>query len=288
VVEDLTFPHEVVGFALTGHPRQANGAAFTCTNCHTDSITSFTQQTCKDCHLEIDTEFTTAHSEYFGDNCLACHDGADRYGQFDHSQAVFVLVGVHLEAACSACHQNPQSPADFMNTPAACEACHLSDDPHSDEFGNTCGACHSPEGWKPANYNHNLPDFPLVGAHLQLNCEECHSSDTFKGISSACAVCHSEPDFHAGLFSGQACSNCHTATAWRPASYDGPHSFPINHGRENNVCADCHQPNLTQWSCYSCHEQAEMEGEHQKEGISNIADCLQCHPNGQKEGGGGE
>jgi hypothetical protein len=63
----------------------------------------------------------------------------------------------------------------------------------------------------------------------------------------------------------------------------------MNHGEKNNTCADCHQPNLTQWTCYTCHDRAETEREHTKEGIANFSDCLRCHPTGlEDEADGGD
>ena len=87
------------------------------------------------------------------------------------------------------------------------------------------------------------------------------------------------------MFAGQACSACHSTTAWRPGRYDGPHTFPMDHGEQNNACADCHiQPNLTQWTCYTCHERGEIENEHREEGIADFNDCLRCHADGREEG----
>jgi hypothetical protein len=62
----------------------------------------------------------------------------------------------------------------------------------------------------------------------------------------------------------------------------------MNHGENGNTCADCHQPNLTQWTCFPCHDQNEITREHEKEGISNFSDCLRCHPTGDEGEGGGE
>jgi hypothetical protein len=103
------------------------------------------------------------------------------------------------------------------------------------------------------------------------------------GTPTSCAACHGEPAYHAGMFGGQSCSACHNTSRWTPARYDGPHSFPMNHGRGNNSCSDCHQPNLTTWTCYTCHERREIEHKHTEEGISNFSNCLRCHPTGQED-----
>ena len=354
LMDEGDFPHEVVGFALTAHQTRSNSIPFTCGDCHGEDITSFNQQTCTDCHRQLDTVFTTAHAIEFGSDCLACHDGVDRYGHFDHSQGTFKLTGKHIGVVCSKCHLNARTMSDLQNTATACESCHLKNDAHAGRFGTSCGVCHSPTGWEPAKFDHNLAafkledehaevkceechrneqyqgtpkdcyachrnddehngkygtqcenchnpkswedaafdhslsKFPLTGSHINVACEECHKDNTFQGTSTSCAACHGEPSYHAGMFSRQECSECHSTSAWRPARYDGPHTFPMNHGEKNNTCADCHQPTLTTWTCYTCHDQGETAAEHREEGISNFDNCLECHPTGQEGEGGGD
>jgi hypothetical protein len=357
VMDTATFPHAATGFALAAHRTRSPGIPFACSDCHTESISRFDQQTCAECHRALDAAYMEKHQAAFGAECLACHDGVDRYGNFSHSQTAFDLTGAHLQVECSACHAGARTVADLQSTDRACESCHLKDDAHAGQFGTNCGVCHSPEGWQPAQFDHNLAAFklegkhataqcenchqngqykgtptdcyschqaddahdgqygtacetchtptdwknatfdhnlsrfPLTGAHVTVQCENCHQNRVFKGTPTECAACHREPEYHAGMFPGQACSQCHTTTAWRPAQYTGPHTFPMNHGQEGgrvNACADCHQPTLTTWTCYTCHDQAEITRKHTKEGISNFSDCLSCHPTGQeKEGGEG-
>jgi hypothetical protein len=348
VMDTANFPHEVTGFALAGHKTRVDGVSFICGDCHTETISRFDASICAECHRETGAVYTDLHIQTFGADCLACHDGVDRYRDFDHSRVPFTLTGAHIRVDCSGCHLNARSIADLQNTSAACESCHLKDDAHQGQFGAQCGVCHSSEAWKPAKFDHSLSDFPLEGKHLDVECEQCHTSSyqgtpkdcyschknddehngqygtvcetchnpadwkdatfdhslsafpldgahvnvecadchqnqVFKGTSSECAACHQDPVFHAGMFPGQACSACHSTSAWSPARYDGPHTFPMNHGEENNTCADCHQPNLTQWTCYTCHDRAEVDQEHREEGIANFSDCLRCHPTGQED-----
>jgi hypothetical protein len=353
VWDRVGFAHELTGFSLTGHQTRSDGLTFACNDCHTQGFSSFDQQACTDCHRLLDQAFTDTHIHDFGEVCLSCHDGVDRYGDFDHSQLSFALTGAHQQVSCSGCHLNDRTVSDLKDTPTECEACHLSDDAHDGKFGAQCGVCHTSEGWSPAKFDHSLAEFtlegkhievpcenchtdgfkgtpkdcyschqqddehdgafgtacetchnpsdwkdatfdhslaafPLDGAHVNVACTECHINNVFKGTPHECAACHAEPDYHLGMFTGQACSDCHTTTAWSPARYDGPHTFPMNHGGTNNLCKDCHQPTLAQWTCYTCHDRAEVESKHIEEGISNFSDCLRCHPTGlQQESGGG-
>jgi len=124
--------------------------------------------------------FTVTHTHDFGTSCLTCHDGVDRYGDFDHNQLSFVLTGEHLGAECSACHPDDRTIPDLQDTPTECEACHLSDDAHAGKYGAQCGLCHTPAGWIPAEFDHNLADFKLEGKHVDVPCESCHING-FKG-----------------------------------------------------------------------------------------------------------
>ena len=283
VMDTLDFPHDVTGFALSGHPSHADRSPFTCADCHTDSVSSFSQDTCTACHRKLDSAYSDAHLQTFGADCLACHDGGDRYGDFDHNLVNYPLEGAHQQAACAACHPNARAISDLQNTPADCQSCHLAEDAHEGRFGLQCESCHTPTTWEEASFDHSLSAFPLDGAHVDVDCQECHADQVFEGTPHACAACHADPAYHAGLFADQACQDCHTTSAWRPARYDGPHTFPMNHGEENNTCADCHQPNLTTWTCYTCHEQAEITRKHQEEVSGDFNDCLRCHATGEKD-----
>ncbi len=172
--------------------------------------------------------------------------------QFDHNLTGFKLEGKHATAQCESCHQNGQ----YKGTPKDCYSCHRADDAHNGQYGTACETCHTSTNWKNATFDHNLSRFPLTGAHVNVKCESCHQNRVFKGTPTECAACHREPEYHAGMFPGQACSQCHahhrlaTGAIHRPA-----HTFPMNHGQEGgrvNTCADCHQPTLKTWTCYTC------------------------------------
>ena len=279
------FPHEELGYSLRGHPQRATGEAFACQDCHTQGISSFDPLDCQTCHQQLDAAFTQAHAINYGNDCLACHDGMDRFGKaFSHTSYPFTLEGSHVNVDCVSCHINARVLADFAATPQNCFACHQSDDAHLGAYGTDCSACHSPSAWEPANFDHNLSAFKLDGAHQGVACERCHQNDVFKGTSTACVSCHEDPAFHLGLF-GTDCAACHTTTAWRPAAFNGRHTFPLNHGESGVVsCATCHPSVFTAYTCYGCHEHNEfgVRAEHLEEGISNFEDCMSCHPTGRE------
>jgi hypothetical protein len=241
-----TFNHALVAFQLTGKHAQA-----TCAQCHTGARTiadlKATSQDCNSCHAKDD-----AHQGQLGTNCASCHTTAGWLpAAFDHNLASFKLIGSHASVPCTSCHVN----AVFKGTPTDCYSCHKKDDKHNEQFGTACDACHTPNGWLPATFDHSV--FPLTGGHAGLPCTRCHTTGVFTGLSTACAACHANPPFHAGLFTGTPCSACHNTSSWTPAKYTGPHPGGcdgncIDHGGAS--CRDCHTVTLMTATCTKCHD----------------------------------
>jgi hypothetical protein len=282
-----TFPHDVVGFSLAGHSLRADGSPFTCTDCHTESLARFDVLTCDDCHHQIESAFMQTHVADFGADCLACHDGIDSYSRanFDHSR-VFSLTGKHTDAACSDCHAGAGTIADLQAAPTDCYACHAPDDAHDGQFGQDCAACHTTSDWRDATFDHSLTAFPLTGQHVEVECSQCHVDRSFQGTPTDCVACHVEPAFHLAAFGATACSDCHTTSAWQPARFDRPHTFPLDHGESGiSACQTCHPTQVQDYTCYGCHEHqpAEIEEEHRDEGITDFQDCVSCHPTGLED-----
>ena len=295
-----SFPHELVGFSLTSHQQKAGGTSFDCTDCHTQSITEFTQSTCSECHQRIDTSFMQAHTSAYGENCLGCHDGIESYGvNFDHKQTGFLLTGQHTEENCVACHQNARSIADFGNAPEDCAGCHLKDDAHEKKFGTNCAVCHTPDSWEAATFDHDRAAFKLEGKHQEAACEDCHKTDNPQDAPTECYSCHEKDDSHIGRF-GEDCGLCHTAEGWKPANFKHDlvttttecitcHLLDDNHkGQYGTDCAACHTTDAwepatfdhglsgfpltgahTSTACVSCHVSGNFDG------LSS--ECVSCH-----------
>ncbi|GAB4473900.1 MAG: hypothetical protein Kow0088_09540 [Anaerolineales bacterium] len=283
----VDFPHELVGFSLRKHLQKSNREAFVCVDCHVENLNTFNPLTCDTCHQQTQAAFMQAHRDDFGTSCLNCHDGVDRFGQnFDHANFQFRLEGKHQDVNCVRCHTNARSVGDFALASNECVACHLQDDKHDGKFGSDCSACHTAMDWDEVTFDHARTSFPLTGAHQQIECEKCHTQGRYIGTPMACVACHLEPQVHAGLF-GTDCEACHTTRAWQPATFNGPHTFPINHG-EANSCLTCHPTTYRQYTCYGCHEhdEAKVRSKHLKEGISDFQDCVACHPSGREHEGG--
>ena len=198
-IEGWKYPHELSGYFLQAHQFKANDEPFKCADCHGNDVTHFEAQVCTDCHHQATPAFTETHSLAFGTNCVDCHDGLDRFGsEFIHETYPFKLTGQHAAAECEDCHQGARSLMDFTTAPQTCVACHGNTDPHQGALGPDCESCHTPEGWKPAHFDHNTTTFPLAEAHRSVVCQKCHSNNQYKDTPSDCFSCHKADDLHNG------------------------------------------------------------------------------------------
>ena len=274
--QSATIDHKLTAFPLLGKHQAA-----ACQDCHTNQVFKGTSKDCIACHAKEDV-----HQASFGKDCGQCHTPQDwQSATIDHKLTAFPLLGKHLAAACQDCHVNRV----FKGTSSLCFACHAKADAHNGQFGQDCGLCHTSAGWLPSIFNHTKTNFQLSGAHLKVACTGCHvqksSGITFKGTPAACGACHGEPGYHSGLL-GTNCGSCHNTGAWTPAKFNQAHAFPVNHGGGSGGCHTCHTKTLREYTCYTCHDSGQIASRHNNEGISNISNCISCHANGRKEGGG--
>ncbi|PWB77435.1 MAG: hypothetical protein C3F15_03390, partial [Holophagae bacterium] len=180
-----TYPHTV--FPLVG-----SHTTLECNSCHTGSVYQGLPSECVDCHLD-DYNATTDpnHTQAgFPTTCEVCHTPtAWSDGHFDHP---FQLEGVHATLECLDCHAG-----GYQGTPTECVGCHQDDYNGSQNpnhpaagFPTTCDGCHgfSDPDWHQATYPHTV--WPLVGAHLQQECNSCHTGTVYQGLPSECVDCH--------------------------------------------------------------------------------------------------
>jgi hypothetical protein len=244
----------------------------------------------------------------FPTSCEECHTiNGWRPATFDHDQTRFPLTGTHLQLDCARCHEGGR----YQGTPTDCFACHQADyrgttDPNhqSAGFPTQCDACHSTTAWRPANFDHNRPRFPLTGAHTRVDCSRCHEGGRYQGTPTNCYACHrtdysgtTDPNHQSSGFPTQ-CEACHTTRAWRPASFnhDGRY-FPIYSGSHRGKwtdCSDCHVSpgNYRAFECIRCHEhsnRAEVDEDHDEVSgyVYRSADCYRCHRSGREDARGG-
>ncbi len=276
IIDTMRFPHpEATGYALLAHQKMSNGQTLACAECHQQDLGQFDVHTCATCHQDIDIAFAQTHVDAFGQDCLACHDGVDTYGAaFDHNQTDFPLEGDHALEDCTGCHQDMHTLADLQATEQACYACHQQDDVHQNQFGQNCAVCHTPTDWDEVTFDHALTNFPLLGAHGEVECTACHLNKLFKDTPPACYACHQKDDAHQGQF-GQDCAECHTSVTWEEATFDHALTdFPLTNAHEQVECESCHLNNIfvgTSQLCYDCHLQDDVHlGQFGRE-------CTTCH-----------
>ena len=154
---------------------------------------------------------------------------------------------------------------------------------HRDLIEQECASCHS---------DHNRP---LLA---QRSRKPFSHALLREATRENCVACHAPPDTVIHRNMNLPCGQCHQQDKWKPASFDHAKFFVLD--RDHNVsCATCHTNNdYKRYTCYGCHEHTpdRIRAKHQKEGIRNFTDCVECHRNadeneggkGHKEKGGGE
>jgi len=159
---------------------------------------------CYSCH-----QLNDPHKGKLGKKCQSCHKQQKWQSQitFNHDFSRFPLTGGHKLLVCQSCHES----ADFEIKNIQCSSCHASDDIHESTLGKKCEQCHNTSSWSTWQFDHQIQTkFPLEGAHQNLTCKLCHSSELTKPLSppKACVDCHQPDDVHQGSF-GQDCQRCH-------------------------------------------------------------------------------
>lgn len=277
----------------------------TCSQCH-EPWRKVGADRCLTCHTneaQERQENSGLHGNLPSDHCQDCHtDHKGRSAEitvfdltnFDHDWSTGFSLAQHqvgydgLPIDCSGCHLNEQYAANAID----CIECHKTADPvfiaeHQSFYGDDCRACHDGQDSMIA-FDHQQV-FPLEGAHAVIECRECHVAPVLSGTGDECRDCHEEPEIHKGKF-GLECGRCHTSTAWIPAQLS-QHTFPLDHGDQGKVeCQVCHTQSYTIYTCYNCHahEPSETRALHEREGIVEIENCIECHADGRTEETGQE
>lgn len=115
--------------------------------------------------------------------------------------------------------------------------------------------------------DHFKTGFPLVGAHLDVNCQNCHVRGSFKNTPTKCASCHND-----AIALGKSKNHIPTAES----------------------CTTCHNPDSKTWqfsgdfdhsgvtgNCVSCHNGIKAEGKSRNH-IKTSEKCDACHASTQR------
>ena len=111
--------------------------------------------------------------------------------------------------------------------------------------------------------------FPLLGAHAEVACDDCHQSAAFHDAGTDCAACHTSDDPHRGAF-GKQCDACHNPSTWQSWQFDHDTqtSFALSGAHATVACDDCHAAPSNNRSS------KDLFG---KEGSTSSAECITCH-----------
>ena len=232
-----TFNHATeAGYPLDGlHAARAAD----CTACHKGRTFLDARTACSSCHDDV-------HKGGLGVECTRCHTTSTSFKDarrlFDHTVSRFKLTGAHNRVSCEKCHAGNvyiDSPLFRGKDVNSCTACHS--DPHERRFDANCSSCHTTERWDTKSVTHARTRFPLLGAHGQVACAQCHhDAEMTKPVRfDQCTACHTSP--HRESVSGD-CKACHSEQTFKGGIFDHTTStaFPLT-GRHQGVrCEACH------------------------------------------------
>jgi len=232
------------------------------------------------------------HGSDFEVSCSVCHSPIGweldmEIYSFDHNTTNLPLLGQHVSISCRLCHPS----LVFSDAGTNCIDCHT--DMHNQTVGHDCGRCHNPESWIVNNITdiHRFGRFPLLGAHVMADCEDCHPSASllrFEPLRIECFDCHMEdyvattdPNHVLGNISTD-CIECHLMDAFTWSGGGFTHFFfPLNEGHAISDCNRCHTGNDfsdISSDCISCHQPdytATTNPDHVTTGLPT--DCQLCH-----------
>jgi hypothetical protein len=257
-----------------------------------------TSDQCETCHeAQYAAAKNPVHEGALPTTCAVCHT-TDVWSPalFRHP---WPLQGAHAKAACGACHTG--KPPVYKGTGKECVDCHkaqyvTANNPvHADALPTTCATCHATDAWSPSLFRHA---WPLTGAHVKVACGACHTGKppVYKGTGQLCVDCHRK-DYDGSPYPGHSsfptsCTDCHSTTAWKPASAAHPEArFPIASGAHQGIaCASCHKlaglASRDNTDCVQCHSRAKYDPKHgdvggYPSGAAPANFCLQCHSDGR-------
>ncbi len=246
----VTLDHLAIsGFPLTGGHRGLG-----CQDCHrAGDFRDLGGSDCNACHRADDV-----HKGRNGPDCGSCHHVSNWSAlKFDHAtQTNFPLPSGHGELACSSCHTGGLHDA----LPRECAACHSDDGVHKGQLGTRCENCHVATDWTAQLwFDHDITSFPLLGAHADVSCNQCHTSAEFHDAGDTCVACHVDDDTHRGGL-GNRCDSCHNPADWQAwqFNHDAQTKFALTGAHAGLACVICHSGSVkhrasTPGDCNSCH-----------------------------------
>ena len=234
------------------------------------------------------------HGKQLKIDCIECHTTGSwtvnlLTSTFDHASTAFQLQGQHNQIDCKLCHAS----LNFSDEKGknACALCHV--DVHQQTLGNDCEACHTSQSWiiNDVREIHLNSRFPLLGAHANADCFDCHLSENllqFKPIGVECVDCHradymatTSPNHQQAGYSTD-CFDCHNmySVLWNSGDFDH-HFFPLTQGHAIDDCYACHGSGAfasISPDCETCHiDNYNAANNPPHATLSFSVNCLDCH-----------
>ncbi|MBK8244354.1 MAG: cytochrome c family protein [Saprospiraceae bacterium] len=242
---------------LTNFPLEGKHQSLDCKKCHKTKMTDpLPHEFCNQCHTDYHHGEFAQHKIY--NDCSSCHTVQNFKGTTfsieQHQQSAFPLNGAHLATACNACHQK-DGKWNFRNIGKQCIDCH--EDFHKGYIDpsfyvpNQCLNCHAEESWNEVHFDHSKTSFPLLGKHLETQCNKCHFTkelnkaivQNFKEKPKECNTCHKNP--HGNQFTENNitdCNRCHGFDDWKASKFNHNNSrFPLKGEHIVVTCDKCHK-----------------------------------------------
>jgi len=283
------FDHDRTDFTLIWHQVDFDASSMTCADCHSEEdVSVLLPGACQDCHAGADPDFMAEHIQYFGDDCLACHDGSGNIANFDHDSTQFSLEGMHTQIQCVDCHTT----GEFDQIPADCQFCHTEPKIHAGLFSTDCAACHTAIDWAVLtdldgrSFEHFEQTQFSLSRHLTdyanhlMKCADCHTSPDGLKVTfdlQYCVDCHNTEesffmDEHQAQF-GNDCLDCHDGLD-RMHDFDHASVFILDGAHAEVDCVTCHVERVfkdTPTECVACHMEPEIHA-----GVFGLH-CESCH-----------
>jgi predicted CXXCH cytochrome family protein len=214
-----------------------------CATCHNGSYKFANAQATPAAHIRTTLQCDTCHLSGFkfwapatmnhagqAGKCITCHSG----GFISQNAQTKPATHIATTAQCDTCHSSTTTWATgTLNhatvTPAAagrCSACHNGTSALSKPVTHIpttaqCDTCHKNyTAFAPAAMDHANTAGPVAAA----NCVRCHNGSY--GFANA------QPRTISHIPASTLCDNCHTTTAWIPAT--------MNHSGLAGLCSACH------------------------------------------------
>jgi hypothetical protein len=204
-------------------------------------------------------KLSAAHAKY-EDDCAHCHDRASS----NPMRQTQLCLDCHKEIAADLkAHHGFHGRLPGMDD-SQCRAC------HAEHLGRGADIVKLSR----EQFDHDLSNYPLRGAHASVPCEACHvAGKPWRDARPECLACHRKEEPHEGKL-GRDCASCHDDSSWRHVRYDHDKStFPLHDKHAEIACAACHFGNRykgTPGECVSCHQPDDV---HRGERGAKCGDC---------------